>query len=326
MKSLAVTILAGCITLALAPQLTAEQHLNVLTDDSPFLNHTPPGYLGVDIRDIDTERAAQLKLKDPRGAEIITVDHDAPAAKAGLRIHDVVLEMNNQAIEGEAQLRRLLNETPAGKAVTLVISRDGQQQTLSVTLVDQATLEANAWSQHIPVEPDEDDPIALPNAPSSFGSGFLSALGMNPAYTGLELNMLGPQLAGYFGVSDGQGLLVERVDQNSPASVAGLRAGDVITKVNGRTVATTSQWFHTIHANRGKQVQLTVMRDHRENVVPMMAGRGKQKSALELPAFIAPDQFARNMAGEMKRFEVVAANQMGALLGEIGSLHSRALP
>jgi serine protease Do len=275
MKGFSVTVLAGFI--ALTPALFAQQRLNVMAGDPAALNHSTQGYLGVGTHDIDTERAGQLKLKEPRGAEVVTIDHDAPAAKAGMRLHDVILQMNGQQIEGEAQLGQLLRQTPPGKTVTFLISRDGQQQTLNITLCDQATLEADAWSQHIPVEPDEDEDLKLPGPKQGFASGFLSSLGMNTTYTGLELDMLGPQLADYFGIHDGQGLLVKRVDDDSPASVAGLRAGDVITKVNGRIVATTSQWMRTIHANRGKQVELTVVRDRRENTVTMTAGRAKSK-------------------------------------------------
>jgi S1-C subfamily serine protease len=275
MKSFSVTILAGC--LVLGPGLLWAQHINVLGEDPALLAHNVQGYLGVGTRDVDNDSVARLKLKEARGAEVVTVDHDAPAAKAGLRMHDVIVQMNNQPVEGEAQLGRMLREVPPGRAITLLVSRDGQQQSFTITLVDRSTLEADAWSQHIPVEPDEDDSLTLPAPRSGFGSGFLSSLGMNPSYTGLEVDMLGPQLADYFGVHDGQGLLVKRVDDNSPGSAAGLRAGDVITKVNGRIVATPSQWFRTIHANRGKQVELTVMRDHKENTVPMIAGRSKSK-------------------------------------------------
>lgn len=318
MKFLPVTVLAG--TLLLVPCSQSEQHINVLLDDPAYLAHSGPGYLGVGTRDIDNDRATQLKLKDTRGAEIVTVDHDAPAAKAGLRVHDVILQMNSQPIEGQAQLGRLLRETPPGRTVTFLISREGQQQTLSVTLCDRSTLEADAWSQHIPVQPDDDnDPIALPNGQPSGGNSFLSALGMNSAYTGLELDMLGPQLADYFGVHDGQGLLVKRVDDNSPASVAGLRAGDVITKVNGRTIATTSQWMRTIHANRGKQVQLTVIRDRKENVVPMMAGRGKDKGAVNWP--IAPELMFHSMTSGMKWVGNGAAGEISALRSEIAGIH-----
>lgn len=322
MKFLPVTAVAA--GLLLVPCMYAEQHINVLADDPAFLAHSVSGYLGVGTHDIDTERAAQLKLKDTRGAEIITVDHDAPAAKAGLHVNDVILQMNNQAIEGQAQLGRLLRDTPPGRTVTFLISRDGQQQTISVTLCDRSTLEADAWSQHIPVEPDEDDPISLPNSQPGFGSGFLSALGMNTAYTGLELDMLGPQLADFFGIHDGQGLLVKRVDDNSPGAVAGLRAGDVITKVNGKIVATTSQWVRTMRANRGKPMLITVIRDRRENVVTLTAGRSKDRGSVSRPS-IAPDLMFHSMTGEMKRFESEAANQISVLRGELVGIHGHDL-
>lgn len=266
--------------IAFTPPLQAQQHIPIFNDDPALLGHAPQGYLGVDIRDVDADRAAQLKLKGPTGAEVITVDHDAPACKAGIRVHDVILALNGQTIAGEAQLRHLLREMAPGRNVTFLISRDGQQQSVTVQLADRSTIEADAWSQHIPV-PEPDDASSAP-APA-YGNGFLSGLSMNPLYTGLDLDMLGPQLANYFGVHDGQGLLVRRVDDNSPAAAAGLRAGDVIIKVNGEVMATTNQWFHAIHANRGKQVQLTVMRNGKEAVVPMMAGRAKNRSELKWP-------------------------------------------
>jgi serine protease Do len=251
----------------------ADQHVTVPGTD-PMLNSSP-GFLGVGLRDVDTDRAGQLKLKTATGAEVITVDHDAPACKAGIKVHDVILSMNGQAIVGLAQLQRMLQDTPAGHTVSLVISRDGQQQTFSVQLADRATLEADAWSQHIPV-PDPDSDADQPAATGgTAGNGIFSSLSANPLYTGLDLDVLGPQLANYFGVHDGFGLLVRRVDDNSPAAVAGLRAGDVITKVNGQNISTTNQWTHTIHANRGKQLQLTVIRDKHEGTVNMVAGRAK---------------------------------------------------
>jgi len=252
----------------------ADQHVTVPGTDPAMLNPAQ-GYLGVGLKDVDTERAGQLKLKAATGAEVITVDHDAPACKAGIKVHDVILSVNGQTVVGQAQLQHMLHDTPAGHTVSLVISRDGQQQSLSVQLADRATLEADAWSQHIPV-PDPDSEANQPAATgTTMGNGIFSSLGSNPLYTGLDLDMLGPQLANYFGVHDGAGLLIRRVDDNSPAAVAGLHAGDVITKINGQTVSTTNQWLHTIHANRGKQVQLTVIRDKHEGTVTMVAGRAK---------------------------------------------------
>src|ERR1022692_626885 len=105
------------------------------------------GYLGVDLRDVTADQLGALKLKEARGAEIILVDHDAPAGKAGLREHDVVLQMNGQTIEGEEQLRRMLRETPAGRTVTLLLSRDGQLQTVNAQLANRVEVERQAWEQ-----------------------------------------------------------------------------------------------------------------------------------------------------------------------------------
>ncbi len=65
-------------------------------------------YLGVDIADVDTERLSALKLKEEHGAEITTVDQDAPAGKAGLKVHDVILSLNGAAVESAAQLKRMI--------------------------------------------------------------------------------------------------------------------------------------------------------------------------------------------------------------------------
>src|SRR5450631_4089976 len=113
--------------------------------------HGPQGYLGVSLRDISPEQFATLKLKEARGAEIVLVDHDAPAGKAGLREHDVVLQMNGQAIEGRDQIRRMLHDSPPGKTITLIISRDGQTTSITTQMATQEEVERQASEQHLPV-------------------------------------------------------------------------------------------------------------------------------------------------------------------------------
>ena len=94
-------------------------------------------YLGVDISDVTTERLSALKLKEEKGVEVTMVDQDAPAGKAGIKEHDVILTMNGTAIESGAQLRRMIHETPPGRIVTLGLSRDGQPMTVKVQLADK---------------------------------------------------------------------------------------------------------------------------------------------------------------------------------------------
>src|ERR1022692_1394619 len=94
-------------------------------------------YLGVDIANITTDRLGVLKLKEEQGVEVTMVDQDAPAGKAGIKEHDVILTMNGTAIESKTQLQRMIHETPPGRVVTLGLSRDGQAMTVKVQLADR---------------------------------------------------------------------------------------------------------------------------------------------------------------------------------------------
>ncbi len=94
----------------------------------------PGSYLGVAVVEIDSDRAKALKLKEERGVEIKYVDENSPAAKAGLKEGDVVLDYNGQRIEGINQFIRMVSETPSGRKVSLQISRNGSLQTLPVTI------------------------------------------------------------------------------------------------------------------------------------------------------------------------------------------------
>src|SRR5258708_5103029 len=100
-------------------------------------------YLGVDIQDVSSERVSALKLKEERGVEVTMVDQDAPAGKAGMKEHDVILDFNGTRVESEEQLRRMIRETPAGRTVTLGISRDGSPMNIQVQLGDHAKVAAD---------------------------------------------------------------------------------------------------------------------------------------------------------------------------------------
>lgn len=277
-----IAVAAGSCTAAIPafaasgqqPTNPPQQKIVVMQDSPAFLSHNSQGYLGIVPSDVDNDRASALKLKETTGAEVVTVDHDGPACKAGIRVHDVILQMNGQPVAGEEQLRRMLRETPAGRTISLLISRDGQQQTVSVQLADRDTLEQNAWTQHMVVPaPDDDGTLVLSGPSGHMGNGFFGALSLGSPSVGVDLDVLGSQLADYFGIKDHQGLLVKHVADNSPASRAGLKAGDVITAANGQKMATLGEWMKMLHANRGKRVQLTLVRNRKEQTVTMEAGK-----------------------------------------------------
>src|SRR6202453_2335895 len=244
-------------------------------------------YLGVDIADVSAERLDALKLKEEYGAEITMVDGDAPAAKAGLQVHDVVLSLNGTAIESAAQLRRMIKETPAGRVVSLGISRDGQPMTIKVQLADRH--KSMAWAPKN-FEYKFDLPVSVVVVHSS-------------ARSGLMVENITAQLGDFFGVKDGKGVLVRSVEKGSNGEKSGFRAGDVVVKVNGQPVHDTSDFTHVLRSSSGSTATITVMRDKREQTLTLTLPEKKDSGTLledsfDLHDFTAETEQAINRAGE----------------------------
>ena len=272
--------LTGCVVASAASRLRADEGQRGGIGTS----HVNAGYLGIDFRDISDDQVTSLKLKDSRGVEIIRVDHDGPAGKMKLREHDVVLQMNGVWIEGEDQVRHMLHGFPPGHTVAFVISRDGQVLTVTAQLADKSTVERQAWEQHLmaPQAPatglPSEDPSGTSGSPAVAGAppsapyskGFLGTILLTPAYTGVMLERIGPQLSQFFGVPRGTGLLVKGVEANSPAAVAGIRAGDVVVRANATAVENMADWAKVVRDAKGRPVTVVVLRDRKETIVTVV--------------------------------------------------------
>ncbi|HEV2619897.1 MAG TPA: PDZ domain-containing protein, partial [Acidobacteriaceae bacterium] len=207
--------------------------------------------------------------------------------KCGLREHDVVLMMDGQAIEGQDQLRRMLHDSPPGKNIVLVVSHDGQQRTVTAQMaISQEEVERQAAEQRLTVPEPQDQPaeaapqIAASGASIHEGNTLLGPLVMNPSYTGLYLEKMSTQLAGYFGVPSGGGLLVRSVQENSPAALAGIHAGDVVVRADDKTVANTNEWAKAIKNSHGRPLTIVVVRDKRLQTLTLTPD-GKKRSSLD---------------------------------------------
>lgn len=232
-------------------------------------------YLGVDIADVTPERLTALKLKEEQGAEVTMVDQDAPAGKAGLHEHDVILTLNGSAVESAAQLRRMIRETPGGRVVTLGISRDGQPMSLKVQLANRGKVVAMGSNPKafkfempaMPTIPDFDLPVSVVIAHSS-------------ARSGLMIENITPQLGEFFGAKNGNGALVRSVEKGSRADKAGFRAGDLIIKVNAQAVRDTSDFTHALRSASNNTASVTVIRDKREQTITLTLPEKKDTGIL----------------------------------------------
>ena len=250
-----------------------------------------PGYLGILFEDLSDEHATSLHMKNGRGVEVVMVDHDAPAGKAGLQLHDVIVSLNGQMTTSADALRRMIHDAGAGAGITLVVLRGGQQITVNTQLAYRGEVEREAAARMAVADPPigEDAPVVEGDAvdpvaanTSSKSRGFLLEMLHTTPFTGLMVESMEPQLAGFFGAPAGVGLLVVTVEPNSPAAAAGLRAGDVILKADSFEVKSTNAWVRRLHARRGRGMALVVLRDKQEQTL-MLIPELKKHSKVEWP-------------------------------------------
>ena len=280
----AVIVAAG---LAMVPQqaLAQANNLGQLMDgSSPLLVSGSQGYLGVELTDVDQEKAQALKLKEVRGAVITLIDHDAPAGQIGLKVNDVVLQLNGQNVEGAEQLRRMLKEIPPGRKVSIEISRDGNIQTMAVELADRRVLGHDVWNK-IGNDGEVSAPPPGMGILSGSGDAPLAGGGFHLPFFGSSLNVgvmvepLTSQMAEYLGVPSG--LMVKQVTRKSEAAAAGLKAFDVILKVGSEPVTNLAGWDRALRSNQGKPVQVTVLRDKKQLTLTLQVD-SKHKGSLEI--------------------------------------------
>jgi serine protease Do len=245
------------------------------TDDFNILmGDEGSSWLGVETHEVTADKAKELKLSAERGVVLGKIVPDSPAAKAGLKENDVVTEINGQRVEGAAQFRRMIHEIPAGRSIQLTVWRDGRTQTISATL-GRSEQGRHAMKMMAPTPgtfafrmPD------LPEIPSMEWNGNM-LFGGQPRL-GIDAEEISGQLGAFFGAPDGEGILVRDVTSGSPAEKAGVKAGDVITSLNGERIRTVGDL----------REKLSAKRDDKDRTVKLGVLRNKSEISLnvELPA------------------------------------------
>jgi serine protease Do len=246
-------------------------------------------YLGVDTRDVTADRMSDLKLKEEHGVEVTLVDQDAPAGKAGIKEHDVILSLNGNQVESVEQLRRMIREIPPGRAVNLGISRAGQLMSLRTQLADRRQTFAlarpgKAITFAMPAIP------AMPALPAIPAAPFIPDMDMpvsivvvhSSARSGLMVENLTPQLGDYFGAKDGKGVLVRSVEKGSRAEQAGFRAGDVIVRVNGESISDSGDFTHAVRGRKGNSVTVSIIRERKEQNLTLTVPDRNQSQLLDM--------------------------------------------
>src|SRR5215831_14638925 len=211
------------------------------------------GWLGISIED-----------RKDTGPVVRSVESNSPASKAGLKEGDVITQYNKENVVGVQQLTRLIRETPVGRNVELKVQRDGREQTLQLTTEAArfpqglGNFEFNMPDVHVLVDRANQARLNVPRVEVS--TAFVQA--------GIRVEQLTDQLRDFFGVFGNNGVLVSSVEAGSAAEKAGLKAGDVITSIDGRNVRTPADFSREMRASGGK-VTLKIMREKQEREIKL---------------------------------------------------------
>jgi serine protease Do len=209
------------------------------------------GHLGVGLTDIDADRATALKLGEPRGVEVRTVQENSPAAAAGIEPGDVLLTYNGEEILSGPQLGRLVNETPPGRKVKIQYWRQGKTKMTTALLTSSTSRPP--------------DPLPSSSALPPWSAAMVPRMLMlwDDLTLGIECEPMDSQIAQYFGVRNG--ILVRHVEKGYAGDKAGIKAGDVITSIDTRSVAVPRDLISYLRTQHqpGKIMSIAIVRDHK---------------------------------------------------------------
>jgi membrane-associated protease RseP (regulator of RpoE activity) len=232
------------------------------------------GFLGVYGEDITNENVARYKLNQARGVGITQVIQDSPAEKAGLRKDDVILRLDGENVTSVRKLNRLVSEIAPDHSVRITISRNGSEQELTATIGkrknastvrDLLNQEPKVWKWEGPLI--DRDNLADNNSDLTFFLG-------NSRRIGVSTMELTKQLADYFGIAGGRGVLVTAVTEDGPAAKAGVKAGDVITAIDGEEIDSPGDISRAINRKKEGDVSLTVIRNKSQQTIRVTPREG----------------------------------------------------
>ena len=249
------TLIVGAFMFA-SPAMAQRDGLRSLQFDGLVLEG-PGSSIGVSVRDLGADEASRAKGQPSDGVLVDSVREGTPASKAGLKSGDVIIEFDGERPRSTRHFTRLVRETPPGRTVKMTVIRDGSRRTLDIT--PEASNRVGGF-------PD----AALRALPRDFQFNFDGNRNFffegpfgSTSRLGVVVTPLSDQLAAYFGVKDG--VLVSEVEANTPAASAGVKAGDVITSVNGHSITSPQDVINEVrNVQAGGAIDLKITRDRKE--------------------------------------------------------------
>jgi len=257
MKLRVISILLAVIVMAVAVPITCAASAEKDTTSST-------AWIGVATQSINKELQEAFNLDRGDGIVIIEVVPDSPADDAGLHRRDIIISFNGKKVTSPKELADLVQTAHSGDKVNIVLDRKGTEKKITIEIgnrPEKKQLRFKAYSdspRHRKIE-----------------RKFVFSTASN-SYIGAVVQDLNDQLGNYFGVKDGEGILITEVTEDSPAQKAGLLAGDIIISVDGIQVKETDDLTGVISEKKeGDKVTIGYLRKGKKAEVSVEVAEGE---------------------------------------------------
>lgn len=257
-------------TLSISAQITPQPERSYRAMLLPSFSGS---YLGVQTVEVTKENYSRFGLAEVRGVAVDKVVKNSPAEKGGLQNGDVIVAFDGESVTSVKKLTRLIGEVAPDHKINITVLRNGSERNLEVT-VGKREMNFDAGSfygggnlellENMPTLPRTPRVPQVPSAPfpPMGNNGYAVILGTSASrQIGVTVTTLSKQLADFFGVTDGKGLLVNEVRADSPAAKAGLKAGDVIVEIDGKKIEKNLDLIKAVNEKKEGSVSITVIRD-----------------------------------------------------------------
>lgn len=244
------------------------------------------GFLGVYAENISRENMGRYQMNQVRGVGVTRIVKDSPAEKAGLRKDDVILRIDSENITSVRKLNRIVSELAPDQSVRISVSRGGSEQEVTATIGKRSnTSFAGDFLGNEPRWEPKDWKFEGPLRERFLenNAGDLTFMLSNSRRIGVSTMELTKQLADYFGITGGKGVLVTAVTEDGPAAKAGVRAGDVVTAVDGEAIDSPGDISRVINRKKEGDVTLTVIRNKAQQTIRVTPREGGVSGTLGRP-------------------------------------------
>ena len=258
------------------PNEPLDQSFSILIDGGTFL--------GIYAENVSRENMSRYHMNQVRGVGVTQVVKDSPAEKAGLRKDDVILRIDGENVTSVRKLNRLVSELAPDQNVKVTFSRGGAEQEVTATIAKRNNQSFAGdlfrgepriwkWEGFDPKVFRWEGPLLGRDRPFGNDGNFSFDFG-NSRRIGVSTMQLTKQLADYFGITGGKGVLVTSVTDDGPAAKAGVRAGDVITAIEGEAVDSPGDLSRVINRKKEGEVSLTIIRNKAQQTIRVTPREG----------------------------------------------------